>query len=392
LNEAFNHLTGDIPPGLSDARLEIVRLNGNDFSGSLDPAFCSQTPVGSIIADCLDVDKNVECSCCTFCCNADGVECIATAPDLTSGTSAPGLVNEREVQLHALLHPVSGDALQQPNSSQSKVLQWMVLADPNPPDLDSTDSVYVIQRYILILIYVAAGGVGWMDSSGWLNDTNVCNWRGISCNEDGNLVTAIELGSQKLRGTLVSEIGALSQSLESLMLSDNEQLSGGLPSEIGLLTSLTLLDISNCQFSGLLPSEIGSLSNVIDFNVGNNLFTGPIPTEIMGMAHATSISVGRNAFSGEIPASIADIGALEALKMNECRFSGPIPPQITALDKLSTLDFSQNALKGGIPSAFGTMSLLEKLYLGRETICFESSESFVVMPHPFLFRFLRVRW
>jgi hypothetical protein len=362
-------------------KLDVVRLNGNNFSGSLDLAFCSQNPVGSLIADCLDFDKTVECTCCKFCCNADGLACTSTVPDPGSGTSAPNSANQWEMQLYDLLQPISGPALDDPYSSQSKVLRWMAQADPNPPDL--VDSVSAIQRYILILIYVAAGGVDWEDSSGWLIEANACNWVGISCSNDENLVVAIELGSHKLHGTLVREIGYLAPSLETLILRDNVQLSGGLPSEIGLLTSLTLLDISNCRFSGPLPPEIGNLSNVVDFRVDNNLFSGSIPTAIMGMASATSVSLGSNMFTGEIPASIANIGTLQALKMKNCQFSGPIPTEISALDRLSTLDLSQNALDGGIPSAFGVMSLLENLYLGRDDSgSFESLESVVLQASP----------
>ena len=39
-------------------------------------------------------------------------------------------------------------------------------------------------------------------------------------------------------------------------------LNGEIPSQIGQLTNLELLDISVCQISGPIPSEIGNLVNL----------------------------------------------------------------------------------------------------------------------------------
>jgi Leucine-rich repeat (LRR) protein len=364
---AFNDLTGELSPEFKDLQLEILRLNGNTFSGSLDEAFCTDHPVESLTADCLDPETNIDCSCCAFCCNAKGLECTSTAPDPGSpggGTLTPDALNEKMETLLLLLEPISGDALKDSNSHQSKVIHWMAQMDHNSPYFEDMDVDSMIQMYIMILIYVATEGMSWNSNRGWLNGTDTCSWQGISCNE-ANLVTEINLAEHNLIGTLVSEIGVLGSSLQSLILKDNPSLTGDLPSEVGQLTKLSTLDVSGCNFSGHLPHEVGGLSSISFFNIEKNSFSGSLPSEIInGMGRAKTLLLGSNGFTGKIPVEIAGIESLERLTMSGCSFSGAIPPQLSTLSSLSYLDLSQNALDGSIPSNLGSLTDLEKLLLG----------------------------
>ena len=62
--------------------------------------------------------------------------------------------------------------------------------------------------------------------------------------------------------------------------SDSNALTGSIPSEIGLLTGLKLLDLSKNSFEGEIPSEIGLLTNLISINFDQNEIEGIIPSEI----------------------------------------------------------------------------------------------------------------
>ncbi|KAG7368355.1 two component regulator [Nitzschia inconspicua] len=369
LDLAFNDLTGELSPEFSALQLHTVRLHGNEFSGSLDTVFCIDNPLVTLTANCLDPQEGIECSCCTFCCNKQGLECTLTGAwlgDAGVATTPPDVVTEKLEKLQAILEPISGQALQDPDSHQSIVLHWMVKSDPNAKDLDEMGYVFVVQKYVLILIYVATNGIGWMDNSGWLNATEVCAWKGISCHSDG-LVDDIDLGNQNLVGTLVSEIGVLGNSLQSLMLHGNRWLTGRLPSEVGLLTYLTSLDVSGCQFSGPLPPNIGGLSSISIFNIEENFFSGHIPSEIGGMVQAKSLLLGSNSFTGEVPSEIGSIASLERLVMKSSKLSGTIPTQLSGLERLSHLDLSRNSLSGRIPSELGSLILLEDLFLDANT-------------------------
>ena len=72
------------------------------------------------------------------------------------------------------------------------------------------------------------------------------------------------LESNELTGSIPSEIGLLT-SLNSLNFAINE-LIGSIPSEIGLLTSLEELYLCYNALTGTIPSEIGLLTSLYDIN------------------------------------------------------------------------------------------------------------------------------
>lgn len=360
---AFNDLTGELPPELGNLNVGVAWLNGNDFTGSFDDAFCSESPMEDLVVDCLEDD--VECSCCTACCNGEGLECKATGPGSDGNTLAPMVVEERMTKLQAVLEPVSGvESLEDSDSDHYKVLLWMAKSDPNPQDLDSIDPVYIIQKYVLILIFVSTNGNGWKNNKGWLSEASFCSWDGISCN-DGDLVEEMNLGNQNCRGSLASEIGALSQTLLALSLENNPLLTGSLPAELGLLTALSSLDLSGCNFNGPLPPDISLLSNLIELNVESNDLSGPVPSELASLSQMKIMRLGSNVFTGTIPSKFGTMESLLTLAMNDCQLFGSIPPQLATLATLSTLDLSGNSLISEIPSDLGTMASLENLYLSK---------------------------
>lgn len=67
-----------------------------------------------------------------------------------------------------------------------------------------------------------------------------------------------------------------------------------LRTELGQLTELT--EVSNNQLTGSLPTELGLLlSSLIWLQLGNNLFTGTIPTEL---GQLTALRFSNNRLTG----------------------------------------------------------------------------------------------
>lgn len=98
------------------------------------------------------------------------------------------------------------------------------------------------------------GTQSWLWTDGWLKTSTPCSWFGITC-ENGH-VSYIALVNNRVTGGLPPEIGNLS-SLQQLVLPFNSLSS--LPAEIGNLGSLQSLSLSNNQLSSL-PAEIVNLS------------------------------------------------------------------------------------------------------------------------------------
>ena len=53
-----------------------------------------------------------------------------------------------------------------------------------------------------------------------------------------------------------------------------------MPSELGLCTSLTTLNLAENRFGGELPSELGLLNAVTAVSLQDNILSGTVPSEI----------------------------------------------------------------------------------------------------------------
>jgi len=117
--------------------------------------------------------------------------------------------------------------------------------------------------------------------------------------------TMILLNNQGLTGSIPPEIGCLTN-LAILSLSDN-QLKGEIPTEIWEMTNLTHLILYVNQLTGEIPIEIGNLTSLTTLNLSNNQLTGEIPSEIGNLTNLTMLTLGSNQLTGEIPQEVCGL-------------------------------------------------------------------------------------
>jgi len=118
-----------------------------------------------------------------------------------------------------------------------------------------------ISRYVLAIVFyenVFVGDVVNQTDNGtsrfatWLSSTeSVCQWSGVDCDSEG-VLTRVYL--------------------------DYDELTGHLPSEIGLLTHLTYLNFYENNLGGPIPTEIGRLTSLRSIFLDGNMLTGEIPS------------------------------------------------------------------------------------------------------------------
>ena len=133
----------------------------------------------------------------------------------------------------------------------------------------------------------------------------------------------LDLHNNSLQGSLSTELGLLTN-LAVLDVSYNK-LTGSIPTEIlnshmseysfwlfasdeNLPANTTIMQelvLSNNQLEGKLPSEIGLMVDLKLLDVSNNRLTGPIPSEIGNLNTSSShIRLLGNNFSGSLPESL----------------------------------------------------------------------------------------
>ena len=86
--------------------------------------------------------------------------------------------------------------------------------------------------------------------------------------------------------------------------------SGTVPTELGLLTKVTSLAMSNLgPVTGPVPSELGNLVKVdAMFNLAQNTLRGALPTELGKLVKMTNnFYLGENSFTGEIPTELGEL-------------------------------------------------------------------------------------
>lgn len=98
----------------------------------------------------------------------------------------------------------------------------------------------------------------------------------------------LDISNNKLTGALPSEIGKLTK-LKILNASNN--LMTGVPAEVGHLPNLEILDLSNNKLTGL-PNELGQLTNLKMLNLsGNDYSVQDLDTIKKGLSSDVNIIV-----------------------------------------------------------------------------------------------------
>ncbi len=165
-------------------------------------------------------------------------------------------------------------------------------------------------RDVLVALYTAMDGPNWTINSNWLTERHVDEWYGVNTDEEGR-VTALNLGSNRLKGTLTTQLAQLSH-LEGLSLEDN-QLAGAIPRELGELASLTHLYLFDNQLSGVIPPELGQLTNLIHLCLNSNQLSGVIPPALGQLSNLKWLHLHNNAnLMGNLPVELINL-ELDAL-------------------------------------------------------------------------------
>ncbi len=113
-----------------------------------------------------------------------------------------------------------------------------------------------------------------------------------------------------------------------------------LPQEIGLLSSLTFLRVSNTQMAQM-PAQIGDLVGLTALELPFNKLT-ELPPEIGKLTALVTLRLNNNAIT-HLPATIGDLAALTSLDLRSNRLT-TLPEELSRLTNLRYLYLGGNAI------------------------------------------------
>eukprot|EP00814_Leptocylindrus_danicus_P010486 CAMPEP_0116041832 /NCGR_PEP_ID=MMETSP0321-20121206/25309_1 /TAXON_ID=163516 /ORGANISM="Leptocylindrus danicus var. danicus, Strain B650" /LENGTH=438 /DNA_ID=CAMNT_0003522153 /DNA_START=173 /DNA_END=1489 /DNA_ORIENTATION=- len=155
--------------------------------------------------------------------------------------------------------------------------------DPSAaPSRSPINDEYAMQREVLLELFDALNGTYWNHNRGWREERIFCDWTGVKCDDDQQ------------------------EKVTQLRLEQND-MSGTIPSEIGLLKYLKIIDFRLNSIRGTLPTEIGNLSNLVLLSLRSNDLTGSIPTELGLCKSLKELYVYRNEFTGQMPNEVCEL-------------------------------------------------------------------------------------
>ncbi|GAB4847413.1 hypothetical protein Ancab_039819 [Ancistrocladus abbreviatus] len=170
------------------------------------------------------------------------------------------------------------------------------------------------------------------------------------------------LGENRLSGTIPLDLFSSGMSLFHVLL-DNNKLTGGIPSTLGLVRSLEVVRFDRNLLTGVAPSNLNNLTNLITLLLSNNKLTGSIPN-LTGMSSLSYVDMSNNTFNTSVvPLWFSTLQSLETLMMEKTGLQGPIPATLFSFPQLQTVILKNNNLNDSLDVGSGYSSQLQLIDL-----------------------------
>ncbi|KAH9768687.1 protein kinase domain-containing protein [Citrus sinensis] len=208
----------------------------------------------------------------------------------------------------------------------------------------------------------------WATTGNYTSDH--CKWTGISCNSAGSVigVSLLWYENDNIKGELGRFKFSCFPNLRSFKIRSNYLLSGSIPSEITVLSTIRTLELTSNNLTGIISLEMGRLRNLVHLDLSDNHFMGHIPPTLGRLSELKILNLSLNSLVGNIPSNVGHLTQLTTLAIASNRMNGSILLGIGSLKVLQVLDLSRNEIGGSIPSTLGHLKWLRSVDLSQNKL------------------------
>ena len=164
-------------------------------------------------------------------------------------------------------------AFNDPTSPESRAVQWLATQEEGT----GWDPVRLSQRYALLTLDFAAhtGRRRQLQATFATAGADECTWEGVTCATNTSIVTKVVWAEQDLTGHISPEVGLL-KNLTYLDLAENA-LTGPIPESLYDLIHLEYLYLHDNQLTGTISESIANLYSLINLYLNHNQLSGSFP-------------------------------------------------------------------------------------------------------------------
>ncbi|CAN7045237.1 unnamed protein product [Brassica rapa subsp. trilocularis] len=191
-------------------------------------------------------------------------------------------------------------------------------------------------------------------TNSWSNKSDCCSWDGITCHAKSGEVVELDLSSSCFHGKLSSKSSLFKlQRLRVLNLAYNDLVSSEIPSQLGTLKELTLLNLSNTLSSGPIPTELLHLTKLVSLDLSSNSLSAQksfLNNLSQNLTNLEELNLGLVDISSEIPPNISKLSSLKSLSLDECNLFGKLPSSIFMIPTMQSINLQGNQdMVGSLP-------------------------------------------
>lgn len=241
-------------------------------------------------------------------------------------------------------------------TNQERALKWLLDEDPLELQGFADELDRVRQRFALSSIWFLTSPESfWKDTTNWLSGAHECDWANVICGESFDRrqveqvkVEAIDLGDDSIAGVIPDDLALLSDGLEHLQLAYN-RLVGTIPTSLGLLTKLTLLDVEENYLSGSVPSALGNLSLLRVLRLSKNDVNGTLPEELGKLTNMKTLNIAGTQISGPVHSWLGNLSSLEYIWLQDTLLSGTLPSSLASFQRTKEILLYNTRMNGTVP-------------------------------------------